>query len=63
MKQRRFLRLLALVFAILAVLAALCAFAVTGGGFLDLSNLVKGAFLGTALVFAILAGVFYQKGS
>lgn len=47
----------------LCLVGAVCAFTVTGSGFLDLSNLVRGACGAAALVCALLAWVCWKKGT
>ncbi len=50
MKRNSVLRAASAVLALLALLAILCAVTVTGGGFLDLSNMVRMACAGAAVV-------------
>lgn len=53
MKKSAVLKTVSCLFALTALLAAVCAF--TGGGFLDLSNIVRAVCLGAAVACAVLA--------
>lgn len=55
MKKSAVLKTVSCLFALTALLAAVCAFTVTGGGFLDLSNIVRAVCLGAAVACAVLA--------
>lgn len=49
------------VFVLVAVLALVCAVAVTGGGFLDLSNIARAVCLGVAVICGILAAAMWKR--
>lgn len=46
--------------ALVAVLAIVCAVTVTGGGFLDLSNIARAGFAGVAVVCGVLSVVAWN---
>ena len=60
MKRNSVLRAVSAVLALLALLAILCAVTVTGGGFLDLSNMVRMACAGAAVVCGLLAAIVWR---
>lgn len=61
MKNNIMIRIVGFAFALLAVMSAVCAATVTGGGFLDLSNIARAAFTASAIVCAGLAFVLLKK--
>ncbi len=60
MKKKIILRIISVFFAAIAVLAAVCAATVTGGGFLDLSNIVRVPCICMAIICAVLSIVMWK---
>lgn len=60
MKKNTTLKVVSIVLALLAIFAIVCAVTVTGGGFLDLSNIVRAVCIGVAVVCGILAVVVWK---
>lgn len=50
-----------MILLVVTALAVTCAIAVTGNGFLDLSNTVRIIFVIAVVISAILAWMFYKK--
>ena len=61
MKTSKIYKALGIVLLIIAVFAVVCGITVTGSGFLDLSNIVRGGCYCIATILAILSWVFYKK--
>ena len=60
-KKRAVYRILSIMFGLLALLMIAGSVTVTGSGFLDLSNVVKGILVGMAILCFILTLVLYFK--
>ena len=60
MRKNIVLKIISIVLALAAMLAIVCAAAVTGSGFLDLSNIVRVVCIGVAVVCCILAAVAWK---
>lgn len=60
MKKRFVLKSISTALALITVLAVACAVTVTGGGFLDFSNLVRAVCIGVAVVCGLLAVVMWK---
>lgn len=60
MKKNIILKLISIVFVIVMIWAIVCAITVTGSGFLDLSNIARGVFIGIAIVCSVLAIVSWK---
>lgn len=54
------LKFISIIFAFLAGLAVFCAVTVTGSGFLDLSNIVRTACMGLAILFGFLSAAAWR---
>ena len=55
LKKHTILQIISILLLLIAILAIACAVTGTGGGFLDLSNIVRAACVCTAVVCPILA--------
>ena len=60
MKKRAVLKIIRFVLTLITVLAVACAVTVTGGGFLDLSDLVRAVCIGIAVACGLLAVVMWK---
>ncbi len=60
MKKSIILKIISSILALLTILAILCAITVTGGGILDLSNIVRVVCIGVAVVCVVLAIVAWK---
>ncbi len=60
MKKKIILRIISAFFAVIAVLAAVCAATVTGGGFLDLSNIVRVPCICIAVLCAVISVIMWK---
>lgn len=60
MKKSIVLKIISIVLTLITVLAVACAVTVTGGGFLDFSNLVRAVCIGVAVVCGLLAVVMWK---
>ena len=63
MKKKAFRKAVSIIFALVAILAIVCAITVTGGGFLDLSNIARVICISIAVVCGILAVVMWRSVS
>ena len=61
MEKRTILKIISIIMAVIAIFAAVCAASVTGGGFLDLSNIVKIPCILIAVVCAVLSVVLWKR--
>lgn len=61
MKKNTILKVISIVLALVTILAIVCAVTVTGSGFLDLRNIVRGVCIGVAVVCGILAVVAWKS--
>lgn len=60
MRKSAVLKFVSIVLAMVAVLAIVCAITVTGSGFLDFSNIARGAFIVLAMICGMLAVVAWK---
>lgn len=60
MSKRSVYRSISVLLTVIALLAIVCAVTVTGGGFLDLSNVMRGVSLGVAALSLALATVIWR---
>ena len=60
MKKDTVLKVVSIILALVSILALICTVTVTGSGFLDLSNIVRGVCIGVAEVCGILAVVAWK---
>lgn len=60
MKKSIVLKVISIILFVLTLLSLICAATVTGGGFLDLSNIARAFFISVAIVFGILAMVSWK---
>ena len=60
MKKNTVLKVVSIILALVSILALICTVTVTGSGFLDLSNIVRGVCIGVAVVCGILAVVAWK---
>lgn len=60
MKKKKILSIISVVLAVIAIFAVFCAITVTGGGFLDLSNIIKILCIFIAVVCAVLSIVLWK---
>ncbi len=60
MSKRSVYRSISVLLTVIALLAIVCAVTVTGGGFLDLSNVMRGVSLGVAALSLALAAVIWR---
>lgn len=61
MKKKAVYRSLSVFMLAEAVFGIVCAVTAKGGGFLDLSNIIRGFSIGAAVLCIVLAWVFYKK--
>lgn len=60
MKKKTILRIISVVLAVIAIFAIICAATVTGGGFLDLSNIVRVPCIIIAVICAVLSIIVWK---
>ena len=60
MKKDTVLKVVSIILALVSILALICTVTVTGSGFLDLSNIVRGVCIGVAVVCGIRAVVAWK---
>lgn len=63
MKKNTILKVVSMVLAFVTIFAIVCAVAVTGHGFLDLSNIAKAVCIGVAVVCGILAVLAWKSST
>ena len=61
MKKKKIFRIISAILAVIAIFAVFCAIIVTGGGFLDLSNIIKILCIFIAVVCAVLSIVLWKR--
>ena len=61
MKKKTILKIISIIMAVIAIFAIVCSATVTGGGFLDLSNMVKIPCIFTAIICAVLSVVLWKR--
>lgn len=61
MKKNIILKIVSIVLALITILAGICAIAVTGSGFLDLSNIVRAVCIGVVMVCGVLAVLTWKS--
>jgi hypothetical protein len=61
MEKRTILKIISIIMAVIAIFAIVCAATVTGGGFIDLSNVVKIPCIFTAIICAVLSIVLWKR--
>ena len=60
MKKGTVCKVFSIFLAIITMLAIVGAITVTGSGFLDLSNIVRGVCVGVGVVCGIIAGILWK---
>ena len=60
MKKNTILKVVSIVLVLVTIFALVSAITVTGSGFLDLSNIVRGICIGVAVVCGILAVIAWK---
>ena len=60
MEKRTILKIISIIMAVIAIFVIVCAATVTGGGFIDLSNIVKISCIFTAIICAVLSIVLWK---
>ena len=60
MKKKTIIRIISVVLALIAIFAVVCAATVTGGGFLDLSNIVRVPCIIAAVICAVLSIIVWK---
>ena len=63
MEKRTILKIISIIMAVIAIFAIVCAATVTGGGFIDLSNMVKIACIFTAIICAVLSVISWKSSA
>ena len=63
MKNKTILKIISIIMAVIAIFAIVCAATVTGGGFIDLSNMVKIACIFTAIICAVLSVISWKSSA
>ena len=61
MKNKTILKIISIIMAVIAIFAIVCAATVTGGGFIDLSNVVKIPCIFTAIICAVFSIVLWKR--
>ncbi|MBE6899076.1 MAG: hypothetical protein E7479_00190 [Ruminococcaceae bacterium] len=61
MEKKTILKIISIIMAVIAIFVIVCAASVTGGGFLDLSNIVKISCILIAVVCAVLSAVLWKR--
>ncbi len=60
MKKNIILKTVSIIFMAAALFAVICAITVTGGGFLDLSNIARFIYISAAVIFCIIAAFAWK---
>ena len=63
MKKKTVLKIISIILMTVAIFAIFCAATVVGGGFIDLSNMVKIACIFTAIICAVLSVISWKSSA
>ena len=63
MKNKTILKIISIIMAVIAIFAIFCATTVVGGGFIDLSNMVKIACIFTAIICAVFSVISWKSSA